>query len=123
MSNNRRRFYSDLLERVVWTALQSFVGAMIADGLGAGLDNGDKLKVAGLAALLSAAKCLLATQIGSGNTAATLPAEDDTPEPEGTRLLDDGHGDITTVVLVLLFLLVLLLAVGVLPAHAATAWT
>lgn len=85
MTTDRRRFYSDLLERVLWTAVQSFLGALVADNLGAGLDDGDLFKVAGIAALVSAAKCLLATQIGARNTAATLPAEDDTPVPVDDR--------------------------------------
>lgn len=106
MTADRRRFYSDLLERVVWTALQAFLAAVVVDNMGAGLDDGDLFKTAGIAALISAAKCLLATQIGAPNTAATLPEEDDTPRG------DPGYGEVTLLIIGGLVVLVILLVAG-----------
>jgi hypothetical protein len=66
----------DLLERTVWTAVQAFLAVWIVTG--DSLWSVDAAKVAGTAAAIAAAKCLLAFQIGSSNTAATLPAGPDT---------------------------------------------
>ncbi|MBA3745248.1 holin [Sporichthya sp.] len=64
-------FIIDAAERIAWTAIQTFVGALLAspvfDSLGIGWQ--DALKVAGFAALASALKGLLALNIGSDNTA------------------------------------------------------
>lgn len=68
--------YLDLLERTAWTAVQAFLAVWIvtdADPFGP-----TALKVAGMAAVIAAAKSLLAFQVGSPNTAATLPAGPDT---------------------------------------------
>jgi hypothetical protein len=69
-----KKFYLDMLERVVWTFIQGFLAVWIVTG---DLD-GETLKVAAVAGAVSVAKCLLATQVGAGNTASTLPAGPDT---------------------------------------------
>lgn len=67
-----KRVYLDILERVVWTALQAGVGAWVALG-----DFSDTtLKVAGVAAVTAAAKCILATRVGDSDSAAALPGVD-----------------------------------------------
>lgn len=101
----RKRFYADLLERVLWTFVQAFGATYLVDAAAVvGLDGGDKVKIALTAAGLAVLKCLGATQIGAGNTAATLPEAKDTPDqdhrsmPEG----DGGEGALGLVGLVLL---------------------
>lgn len=69
-----RQFYADLVERVLWTFLQGALAEWIVTS---SLDS-VSLQVALVAGGVSAAKCLLATQIGAPNTAATLPVSTDT---------------------------------------------
>ena len=61
--------YADLAECTSWTALQA--------GLAVWLVTGEfslrALQVAGAAAVIAAAKCLLAFRIGDGASASTLP--------------------------------------------------
>jgi hypothetical protein len=61
----------DAVERLVWTAVQSFLATIIAspvfDSLGLGWQ--DALKVAGFAALLSVAKSILAIAATQNGTA------------------------------------------------------
>ena len=71
---SRRQFYADLGERVLWTFVQ---GAAAEWAVTESLDSGS-LKIALVAGLVSLAKCLVATQIGAANTAATLPITTDT---------------------------------------------
>lgn len=66
----------DLLERTGWTAAQAFLAAWLV--LDDDLWSETSLKLAGTAAAIAAAKCIVAFQIGSDNTAATLPAGPDT---------------------------------------------
>lgn len=66
--------YLDLIERVLWTAVQGFSAEWLVTQ---SLDS-QTAKVAGVAALVAVAKCLLAFNVGSGKTAATLPAGPDT---------------------------------------------
>jgi outer membrane biosynthesis protein TonB len=73
--------YKDLLERVGWTAVQAFVGVL------AGLSIADQdvqwdtvFISAGVAALVAAAKCILAFRIGDPNTAA-LGVKPEPPPP------------------------------------------
>lgn len=68
--------YADLIERVLWTGAQGFA----AEWLVTRSFDGQTLQVAGAAALAAVAKCLIAFKVGSRNTAATLPVEEDTPE-------------------------------------------
>lgn len=69
-----RRFY-DLLERSGWTFVQGFA----AEWLITRTVDEQTLQVALVAGAAAVAKCIIATRIGSSNTAATLPLEDDTP--------------------------------------------
>ncbi len=64
-------FIIDAAERLVWTAIQTAAGSLLASGFfdGLGLSFLDSLKIAGLAAAASALKSLLALQIGSDSTA------------------------------------------------------
>ncbi len=65
-----RGFLIDAAERIVWTALQTFAGALLASGFfdGLGLSLLDSLKIAGLAAGASVLKSVIALGVG-GNTA------------------------------------------------------
>ena len=57
-----RAAFLDAAERVFWTAVQAFLGVLLASGLfdQLGLNWEDALKVAGMAALAAVAKTLLA---------------------------------------------------------------
>lgn len=66
--------YLDLIERTLATFVQGFLATWVVTG---DLDA-TTLKVAGMAGLIAAAKCLLAFQVGSPKTAALLPAGPDT---------------------------------------------
>ena len=91
----RGRFYADLLERSAWTFVQAFLAAFFVDGFASvGLDLGDKFKIAAAAGGIAVAKCLLATQVGAENTAATLPSQQDTPTPnDGSAPFDGESGN------------------------------
>jgi hypothetical protein len=65
--------YLDLLERTAWTAVQAFLGVMIALDITGTIVWKDVLYSAGIAALIAAAKCILAFQVGDPNSAALLP--------------------------------------------------
>lgn len=66
--------YADLAERVAWTAVQGFAAEwLVTQSLDA-----QTVQLAGVAALVAVAKCLLAFRVGSPNTAATLPETTDT---------------------------------------------
>ncbi len=64
----------DILERVVWTAIQAFSGSLLASPLfeGLGLDWKDALKVAAVAAGASILKNIVALNIG-GNSPQAMP--------------------------------------------------
>lgn len=66
----------DLIERTGWTFVQAFLAVWIATGTD--LLSVEALNVGVVAGVIAAAKCLIAFQIGSPNTAATLPAGPDT---------------------------------------------
>lgn len=64
----------DTLERVAWTATQGFAATFIltqTDSIAGGFVT--DLKVAGLAALVSACKCVVAAKVGERNTAQAIP--------------------------------------------------
>lgn len=67
----RTTFYADLAERVFWTFVQAFIAVWAVMGFDMTLDV---LKAAAIAAAISVAKGLLATQIGDNTTASTLPS-------------------------------------------------
>jgi hypothetical protein len=81
----------DLLERSVWTFLQTFVAVFVASGV---LDStnldGAALKAAAIAAGLAALKAVIAQQFGTG-TAATLPARDEPVLPADADYFGDGE--------------------------------
>lgn len=67
----------DVLERVVWTAIQAFLATwLVLQARGDGWDAGIVLQIAGGAAAVSAVKCILAVNIGNKNTAAALPGNE-----------------------------------------------
>jgi hypothetical protein len=68
-----KKFYLDMLERVLWTAIQSGGAAWLATGLSF---DALTLKVAGGAALASAVKCLVASRVGDSSSAAAMPGVD-----------------------------------------------
>lgn len=84
-----RRYVLDLLERVTATYLEVYLGLWIASGLGVqfltDLSHAEKALTALLPTLLAVVKGLLARTRGSANTAAMLPAADDTPHADPTR--------------------------------------
>jgi|TARA_R100001463_G_scaffold7587_4_gene24201 hypothetical protein len=60
--------YKDIIERAVWTAVQSFLAVFtVAD-----LSTAKSASVAGMGALISAVKSIAATKVGDPNTAATI---------------------------------------------------
>lgn len=69
------KWYIDTAERVAWTFIQGFAAEWIVTS---SVDT-QTLKLAAVAGAVSVAKCILATRIGSPNTAATLPVDEDTP--------------------------------------------
>lgn len=64
-----RKFWIDLIERVVMTALQAGAAAWLVTG---DLDL-ESLKIAGVAALVAAAKCIIAANIGNRDSASVAP--------------------------------------------------
>lgn len=90
-----KAFYLDLLERVIWTFVQGFLGAWLVTG-----DfDGTALKIGVVAGAVSVAKCLLAVNIGHG-TAAAVP---------GQPYEYDDAGQSTLAIIVAVVLVVLLL--------------
>jgi hypothetical protein len=79
--------FIDLIERSVWTFIQSFAGVFIATGV---LDSTSldtvALKAAAIAAAIAAVKAVIAQQFGNG-TAATVPVQDEAVFPR------DDFGD------------------------------
>ena len=66
----RSKFYWDLVERTIWTAVQSFVAILIVEQDW----TPDALKIAAVAAVIAVLKGIAATQIGGdSSSAATLP--------------------------------------------------
>ncbi len=70
-----RGFIIDAAERIVWTALQTFAGTLLASGFfdGLGLSFMDAVKISALTAGAAAIKAFLALGIGSSNTAQLGP--------------------------------------------------
>lgn len=60
----------DLLERVVWTAIQAFAGVWAALALTDSVDWATTLYAAGVAALVAAAKVVVAWQFGQPDSGA-----------------------------------------------------
>lgn len=61
--------YVDALERIVWTAVEGFCAEwLVTQSLDAW-----SLKIAGVAGLASAAKCIVAMRMGDSNSAAAIP--------------------------------------------------
>ncbi len=73
-------FIIDAAERLVWTAVQTAAGSLLASGFfdGLGLSFLDSLKIAGLAAAASALKSLLALNIGGGTAQLGADTYDNT---------------------------------------------
>jgi hypothetical protein len=65
----------DIAERVIWTAIQTFAGSMLASGFfdSLGLSFTDSLKIAGLAAGASILKNVVAINIGSTSSPQAMP--------------------------------------------------
>ena len=63
------KFLKDMLERVLWTWFQGFLAVAAVTGR---IDR-QTLSIAVAAGVASAVKCILATKIGAGDSAATLP--------------------------------------------------
>ena len=64
-----KKLLVDIAERTVWTAIQAFLAVWLVT---AKLDA-VTFKAAGVAALVAAAKCVLATRIGDSDSAAAIP--------------------------------------------------
>lgn len=69
----RRKFYIDLIERVLWTFLQTFAATLLVDANSGDLqiDLGTKLVVAATAGLASVLKGVAASTIGNKDSAST----------------------------------------------------
>jgi hypothetical protein len=65
----------DIAERVIWTAIQTFAGSLLASGFfdGLGLSFTDSLKIAGLAAAASILKNVVAINIGDTSSPQAMP--------------------------------------------------
>jgi hypothetical protein len=67
----RKEKYLDLLERTAWTAVQAFFGVLAGLSIaGQGVEWDTVFVSAGMAALIAAAKCILAFQVGNSESAA-----------------------------------------------------
>lgn len=73
-----RKYLLDLAERVLWTLAQALVAYLTVEAV-----DWDPAYAVPIAAALAVLKGLIAKHVGSGNTAATLPASEDTPLPVG----------------------------------------
>jgi hypothetical protein len=62
------KFEKDLIERVVWTAVQAFLAVFVVTDINSAKAAG----IAAAAAALSAIKGVAATKVGDPETAATL---------------------------------------------------
>jgi len=62
-------FMKDALERAIWTAAQAFLAVFTVGDLASAKAAG----IAAVAAGISVLKSVVATQVGDGSTAATLP--------------------------------------------------
>ena len=62
-------FVKDALERAIWTAAQAFLAVFTVGDLASAKAAG----IAAVAAGISVLKSVVATQVGDGSTAATLP--------------------------------------------------
>ena len=60
--------YKDIIERAVWTAVQSFLAVFTVSDL----SSTKAASVVGMGALISAVKSIAATKVGDPNTAATV---------------------------------------------------
>lgn len=87
---NRLQFYLDLLERSVWTFVQTTGGTWIASsivGTTALMDLAatDRLSIAAAAGVVAVVKGVIATQLPwtAQNSASVLPEELDPPAPVG----------------------------------------
>lgn len=82
----RKEKYLDLLERTGWTAVQGFVGVIAGLSIaGQGVEWDTVFISAGVAALVAAAKCILAFQFNNPDSAALPETKPETPvvvEPE-----------------------------------------
>lgn len=81
-----KRYLADLAERVFWTWLQAFGATLVASGwfdVNGVLDLSilEKAAIAGIAAVLSLLKGIVAKGVGSNYTASTLPVVDDPARP------------------------------------------
>lgn len=67
-----KRFFIDVLERSIWTFIQTFLGVWVAffDANTDGFFNGETLKAAVVAAVVAVAKGLIASRIGNPNSAS-----------------------------------------------------
>jgi hypothetical protein len=85
-SNLNARYVRDLIERVVFTFLETFGAQLVASGFFTiegvtDLAILEKAAIAGIASVLAVLKGLVARSVGSPNTAALLPAGAETPDP------------------------------------------
>lgn len=68
----KKRFYLDVLERVLWTTVQAFAAELLVTQT---LDS-QTVRIAAVGAGLAGLKCILATQVGDSDSAAALPGVD-----------------------------------------------
>ncbi len=69
-----RKFVLNLIERVVWTAVQAGSATLLVSGFSA-----TAWQISGTAALIAAVKVIASTRIGDGEDGATLPTDTTNP--------------------------------------------
>jgi hypothetical protein len=72
MANAIVNKWIDLLDRVAWTAIQAFAGAMIVTGLN---DWSASLGIAGIAAAIAALKTIVGQNIGKDGAGDLVPTQ------------------------------------------------
>lgn len=121
-AQRRERFYADLAERVVWTFIETVIGAVLA----AQAFDAQVWKAAAYSGGLAALKALTLAQLGGNKgTASTLPAHLDPATPPGTApdssvLGDGGQAGVNELMSILGAGLVLLGAIGLVIALSST---
>lgn len=87
MNEKQERYIVDLAERIGFTFLQAFGALLVVSGFFSvdGVTDVSiiqKAAIGAVAAVLALIKGIVAKAVGSPNTAAILPADEDTPKPD-----------------------------------------
>lgn len=85
MTNSRKGFYFDLLERAIWTFVQAFSAVLIASGIDLAATDaslGEKATMAAIAGGIAVLKSLAVNKLPwtAQDSASTLPETVDPPQ-------------------------------------------